>query len=62
MRLIGSTFFGFAQNTKHDFQNTALNSTNATYVSETKANRKGFINLKHLVKSITKFIKLNRSR
>ena len=26
MSLIGSTSFGFAQNTKHDFQNTVLNS------------------------------------
>ena len=26
MCLIGSTFFGFAQNTIHDFQNTVLNS------------------------------------
>ena len=26
MSLIGSTFFGFAQNTVHDFQNTVLNS------------------------------------
>ena len=26
MSLIGSTFFGFAQNTMHDFQNTILNA------------------------------------
>ena len=26
MNLIGSTSFGFAQNTMHDFQNTVLNS------------------------------------
>ena len=26
MSLIGSTSFGFAQNTMHDFQNTVLNS------------------------------------
>ena len=26
MSLIGSTSLGFAQNTKHDFQNTVLNS------------------------------------
>ena len=26
MSLIGSTSFGFAQNTTHDFQNTVLNS------------------------------------
>ena len=26
MSLIGSTFFGFAKNTIHDFQNTVLNS------------------------------------
>ena len=26
MNFMGSTFFGFAQNTIHDFQNTALNS------------------------------------
>ena len=26
MTLIGSTYFGFAQNTIHDFQNTVLNS------------------------------------
>ena len=26
MNLMGSTSFGFAQNTTHDFQNTVLNS------------------------------------
>ena len=26
MSLIGSTYFGFTQNTIHDFQNTVLNS------------------------------------
>ena len=26
LSLIGSTYFGFAQNTIHDFQNTKLNS------------------------------------
>ena len=39
MSFIGSTSFGFAQNTIHDFQNTILNlvdvsSTNATKMRE----------------------------
>ena len=39
MSLLGSTSFGFAQNTRHDFQNTVLNSkwhcrtTNATKIN-----------------------------
>ena len=33
MSLMGSTSFGFVQNTMHDFQNTVLNSlTNATKI------------------------------
>ena len=37
MSLIGSTFFGFAQNTIHDFQNTVSNSLSSTNATKNKA-------------------------